>query len=181
MSRPTDPTWKVRPPIKQGFFDIFGGLTARIFIEKIALVPHTSITNTHTYYNFPGEALHFGSDRVLNSKLRVFRWGFLSEKAGYSVRIPKKGGQTVRIRQTLANFPGKIQIWTYLDKFFEKKIEILKCCQKKGSFGEKFSKICCVLITKKGAHWVKAIWKGGQCGHASLSPIFRKCPQAIFF
>ena len=31
----------------------------------------------------------------------------------YIDRIPKKGGQTVRIIQILANFQGKIQIWTH--------------------------------------------------------------------
>ena len=50
----------------------------------------------------------------------------------------------VRIGQILANFLGKIQIWAQFDKNFEKK-NSMKSCQKRRSFGERLSKICCEL------------------------------------
>ena len=60
----------------------------------------------------------------------------------------------VRIIQILANFPGKIQIWTLMTKFQNvvKKAEL---------FLERLLKICCELFLK-GGHWARASGKKGS-------------------
>ena len=89
-------------------------------------------------------------------------------------------------RQILANFPDRIQIWTYFRQKYENFDEMLS---KKGRH---LVRDCWKLVVnyQKGVigwDWVKErrsmgeskLEKGGHCGHASPSPIFSEAPRAL--
>ena len=107
-----------------------------------------------------------------NSKVGVFRWEIFLQKRGSFSEETQKCGQTVRIRQILANFQAKIQIWAHFGQQFRKKIENFDyILSKKELFGEILSKTGYLLLKKggswgrarreKGGQWVRASWKGG--------------------
>ena len=127
---------------------------------------------------------------VLSQRLKTggFWWEIFSLQKTRVIQWEhqKEGSQMVRIRQILANFPGKIWIRThFLTKIFGEKNENFgKTLSKKGSSGEKLSKFGCELFkkvslgkrkNKEWGQWVRTSWKMGQCGHPSPITNFSEC------
>ena len=122
-------------------------------------------------------ALNFGSDRgaqTATQKQGSFDERFFLKK-DHLVRKSPKWGHMVRIRQILANFQGKIQIWKHCGQKFRKKkiVNFDDTFEKKESFHERLSKIGCEM-TKKGGHWMRSSQEKG-----SMSELKKKVNVAM--
>ena len=126
-----------------------------------------------------------------NSKLGVFRWDIFFQRS-HSVRRLKRGSQMVRIRQILANFPGKLQMWTHFWQNFYKTIENFdEMLSKKGVIRWEIVKNCMWISKKKvigwewvekRGQWVRASWKNGVnvATHPHYQFLASSCPLQAF-